>query len=106
VRSPSRAKRGDAKLDVDGRVSDRSRQAALVDGRGQRLSVRWVGHEPAEVEEVIGLGGLNALFVLGRSIGIMGHVMDQKRMRTRLCRQPWEEILFMMPDSPEEAKQA
>jgi ATP-citrate lyase alpha-subunit len=67
--------------------------------------LRSVGYSPLELKEFIELGALNAFFVLGRSIGIMGHVMDQKRLRTRLYRQPWDEILFMMPDKPEEVRE-
>jgi citrate synthase len=66
--------------------------------------LRSIGATPQEVKEFVALGALNALFVLGRSIGIMGHVMDQKRLNTRLYRQPWDEILYMMPDKPEEVK--
>jgi len=47
-----------------------------------------------EVEDVIFSEALNGLFVLGRSIGMMGHVFDQKRQRSRLFRQPYDEILF------------
>jgi len=47
-----------------------------------------------EVEDVIYSEALNGLFVLGRSIGMMGHVFDQKRQRSGLYRQPWDEILF------------
>ncbi len=67
--------------------------------------LRSIGYSPQELDEFIELGTLNAFFVLGRSIGIMGHVMDQKRLRTRLYRQPWDEILFMMPDKPEEVQE-
>ena len=67
--------------------------------------LRSIAYSAEEVEEFIALGVLNALFVLGRSIGIMGHVMDQTRLRTRLYRQPWDEILFMMPDKPEEVQE-
>jgi succinyl-CoA synthetase alpha subunit len=66
--------------------------------------LRSIGYTPEQVEEFIALGALNAFFVLGRSIGIMGHVMDQKRLQTRLYRQPWDEILFMVPDKPEEVE--
>jgi succinyl-CoA synthetase alpha subunit len=68
--------------------------------------LRSIGYSPQELQEFIELGALNAFFVLGRSIGIMGHVMDQKRLQTRLYRQPWDEILFMMPDKPEEVQEA
>jgi succinyl-CoA synthetase alpha subunit len=47
-----------------------------------------------EIEEVIYSEALNGLFVLGRSIGMMGHIFDQKRQRAGLYRQPWDEILF------------
>ena len=47
-----------------------------------------------EIEDVIFSETLNGLFVLGRSIGMMGHVFDQKRQRAGLFRQPWDEILF------------
>jgi len=47
-----------------------------------------------EVEDVIYSEALNGLFVLGRSIGMMGHIFDQKRQRAGLFRQPYDEILF------------
>jgi ATP citrate (pro-S)-lyase len=47
-----------------------------------------------EIEDVIYSEALNGLFVLGRSIGMMGHFFDQKRQRAGLYRQPWDEILF------------
>ncbi|MFW9780051.1 MAG: citrate/2-methylcitrate synthase, partial [Candidatus Heimdallarchaeota archaeon] len=49
---------------------------------------------PEEKQDVIDSEVLNGLFVLGRSIGMMGHVFDQKRQRAGLYRQPWDEILF------------
>jgi ATP-citrate lyase alpha-subunit len=66
--------------------------------------LRSIGYMPAQVQEFVELGALNGLFVLGRSIGLMGHIMDQKRLKTGLYRQPWEDILYMMPDKPEEVK--
>ena len=47
-----------------------------------------------EIDDVIESEALNGLFVLGRSIGMMGHIFDQKRQRAGLYRQPWDEILF------------
>lgn len=47
-----------------------------------------------EKQDVIDAEILNGLFVLGRSIGMMGHIFDQKRQRAGLYRQPWDEILF------------
>jgi hypothetical protein len=34
----------------------------------------------------------------------MGHIMDQKRLKTRLYRHPWGDIAYMMPDEPEEVE--
>ena len=36
------------------------------------------------------MGVLNGLFVLGRSIGLIAHFLDQKRLRTGLYRHPWD----------------
>jgi citrate synthase len=46
------------------------------------------------------LEALNALFVIGRSIGIVGHIMDQRRMKQGLYRHPYDDILNTMPDRP------
>lgn len=66
--------------------------------------LRSIGYSREEVREFVDLGILNALFVLGRSIGFMGHIIDQKRLKTRLYRHPWDDILYMMPDKPEKVK--
>jgi len=66
--------------------------------------LRGVGYTRKEVREFVDLGILNALFVLGRSIGFMGHIMDQKRMKAGLYRHPWDDINYMMPDKPEKVK--
>lgn len=41
------------------------------------------------------MGVLNGLFVLGRSIGLIGHFLDQKRLRTGLYRHPWDDFLYL-----------
>ena len=66
--------------------------------------LRGIGYTRDEVREFVDLGILNALFVLGRSIGFMGHIMDQKRLKSRLYRHPWDDINYMMPDKPEVIK--
>lgn len=48
-----------------------------------------------EVREIIDMGCLNALFVIGRSIGIMGHIFDQKRLKQPMYRTPYDEIAYM-----------
>jgi succinyl-CoA synthetase alpha subunit len=52
-----------------------------------------------EIDEVVKLGYLNGLFALGRSIGLIGHILDQKRLGSRLYRHPAEDIAYMMPSS-------
>ncbi len=66
--------------------------------------LRGIGYTREQVREFVDLGILNALFVLGRSIGFMGHIMDQKRMKSRLYRHPWDDINYMMPDKPERVR--
>ncbi|HOT06518.1 MAG: Succinyl-CoA ligase (ADP-forming) subunit alpha [Methanosaeta sp. PtaB.Bin039] len=50
-----------------------------------------------DIDDVLRYGYLNGLFALGRSIGIIGHVLDQKRQGARLYRHPPEDIAFMLP---------
>lgn len=50
-----------------------------------------------EANEYIKLGAINSLFVLGRSIGFIGHYMDQKRMKQGLYRHPWDDISYSLP---------
>jgi succinyl-CoA synthetase alpha subunit len=47
-----------------------------------------------KANELISLGALNGLFLLGRTIGIIGHAIDQKRLKQGLYRHPWEDVLF------------
>lgn len=51
-----------------------------------------------EADQVIELGCLNALFVLARSIGLFGHIFDQKRLKQGLYRVPYEDIAYMTED--------
>ena len=87
------AKRGNLILNVDGCIG-----ILCCD------MFRSIGYTKEEVREFVSLGTLNALFVLGRSIGFMGHIMDQKRLKAGLYRHPWDDIAYMMPDKPEEVK--
>jgi ATP citrate (pro-S)-lyase len=48
-----------------------------------------------EADQYINMGALNGLFVLGRSIGMIGHHLDQKRLKTPLYRHPWDDIAYM-----------
>ncbi|KAG9311513.1 ATP citrate lyase [Chiua virens] len=53
---------------------------------------------PEEADEYIKIGTLNGLFVLGRSIGFIGHHLDQKRLRATLYRHPADDIFINMAD--------
>ena len=48
-----------------------------------------------EADEYIKMGALNGLFVLGRSIGFIGHYLDQKRLKQGLYRHPWDDIAYL-----------
>ena len=48
-----------------------------------------------DINQIIKLGQLNGLFVLARSIGIMGHVFDQKRLGQGLYRYPTSDVLYL-----------
>lgn len=87
------AKRGNLILNVDGCIG-----VLTCD------MLRSIGYTREDIHEFVQLGILNALFVLGRSIGFMGHIIDQKRLKSGLYRHPWDDILYMMPKKPEEVK--
>ena len=49
-----------------------------------------------EAEEYIQMGALNGLFVVGRTIGMTAHFLDQKRLKQGLYRHPWDDITYMI----------
>ncbi|KAJ3337312.1 citrate synthase [Gonapodya sp. JEL0774] len=75
-------------LNVDGAVG-----VAFVD------LLRGCGaFSPEEADEYMKIGTLNGLFVLGRSIGFIGHYLDQKRLKQGLYRHPWDDISYLSPE--------
>ncbi len=48
-----------------------------------------------DIDVIIDNGTLNGLFLLGRSIGMIGHVLDQKRQKSKLYRHPYDDVLFL-----------
>lgn len=48
-----------------------------------------------EINEIIKIGYMNGLFALARSIGMIGHILDQKRLGEGLYRHPTEDILYL-----------
>jgi ATP citrate (pro-S)-lyase len=49
----------------------------------------------SEADEYIKMGALNGLFVVGRTIGMTAHFLDQKRLKQGLYRHPWDDIAYM-----------
>ncbi|RAP32576.1 ATP citrate synthase [Candidatus Marinamargulisbacteria bacterium SCGC AG-439-L15] len=77
------SKKGNLILNVDGVVG-----VLLVD--------MWkaLGYSDEEIEHYIESGALNAFFVLGRSIGFIGHYLDEKRLNMPLYRHDLDDILY------------
>jgi ATP citrate (pro-S)-lyase len=48
-----------------------------------------------ECDDLMNFGCLNGLFVLGRSIGFIGHYLDQLRLKQPLYRHPWDDITYI-----------
>jgi ATP citrate (pro-S)-lyase len=48
-----------------------------------------------ECEDLMSFGCLNGLFVLGRSVGFIGHFLDQLRLKQPLYRHPWDDITYI-----------
>ncbi len=63
--------------------------------------LKEISFSDGEIDEMIAAGLFNALFVLGRSIGLMGHYFDQKRLGEPLYRHPLDDILYDVPKQPE-----
>ncbi|XP_076680566.1 ATP-citrate synthase-like [Andrena cerasifolii] len=51
-----------------------------------------------EAQDYIEIGAINGFFVLGRSLGFIGHFMDQKRLKQGLYRHPWDDISYVLPE--------
>ncbi|KPJ14207.1 ATP-citrate synthase [Papilio machaon] len=89
VESITTRKKPNLILNVDGIVA-----AAMVDlFRHCQLFTQEEGNN------YIQMGAINALFVLGRTIGLVGHYLDQKRMKQPLYRHPWDDITYMAPNN-------
>ena len=55
---------------------------------------RALGYSEKEIDEFIESGTLNSFFILGRTIGFIGHVLDEKRLAMPMYRHPWDDILY------------
>jgi ATP citrate (pro-S)-lyase len=50
---------------------------------------------PEEIKEIVEIGYLNGLFILSRTIGLVGHALDQKRLKQPLYRHPWDDVMYI-----------
>ncbi len=55
---------------------------------------RALGYDEKEIDEFIESGTLNAFFIVGRSIGFIGHILDEKRLAMPMYRHPMDDILY------------
>lgn len=55
---------------------------------------RALGYSEDEIDGFIEAGALNAFFVVGRSIGFIGHILDEKRLGMSMYRHPTDDILY------------
>ena len=62
---------------------------------------RALGYTEKEINEFIESGTLNAFFILGRSIGFIGHILDEKRLGMPMYRHPWDDILYQVDKAEE-----
>jgi citrate synthase len=52
---------------------------------------------PEEIDEIVDGGVLNGMFLLARTIGLVGHYMDQRRLKATLYRHPQDDIVYLAP---------
>jgi ATP-citrate lyase alpha-subunit len=58
-----------------------------------------IGYSDQEIQELTDMGFFNAVFLLGRSIGFMGHYFDQKRLNQGPYRHPLDDVLYDVPSA-------
>ena len=55
---------------------------------------RALNYSEKEIDEFIKSGTLNSFFIVGRSIGFIGHILDEKRLAMPMYRHPMDDILY------------
>lgn len=48
----------------------------------------------SEIAEIVEIGYLNGFFILARSIGLVGHALDQMRLKQGLYRHDWDDVNY------------
>ena len=90
VEAVTTQKKSNLILNVDGTIG-----VLLVD------LLRELQFSDDDIDRMIAMGTFNALFVLGRSIGLMGHYFDQNRLEQGLYRHPLDDIFYDVPERPD-----
>jgi ATP-citrate lyase alpha-subunit len=62
---------------------------------------RALEYDNDEIDLFIEAGALNAFFILGRSIGFIGHILDEKRLAMPMYRHPFDDILYDVTQAEE-----
>ena len=62
---------------------------------------RALGYNENEIDDFISSGTLNAFFIVGRSIGFIGHILDEKRLAMPMYRHPMDDILYDVQEAEE-----
>jgi ATP-citrate lyase alpha-subunit len=99
----------DYALEVEQQTTKKKDNLILnVDGTVGVLMVdmwRSLDYSEEQIDQFIESGTLNAFFVLGRSIGFIGHILDEKRLNMPMYRHPFDDILYdvanVSDDTPE-----
>lgn len=66
---------------------------------------RNLNYSEKEIDQFIDVGVLNAFFVVGRSIGFIGHILDEKRLNMPLYRHQTDDILYDIQKAEEVSKE-
>ncbi|NOR57888.1 MAG: ATP citrate synthase [Sulfurimonas sp.] len=95
----------DFALEVEALTTSKKDNLILnVDGTIGILMVdmwRALGYAEEEIDGFIDAGALNAFFVVGRSIGFIGHILDEKRLGMPMYRHPTSDILYNVEKADE-----
>ena len=88
----------DYALEVEKLTTSKKENLILnVDGTIGILMVdmwRALGYPEKEIDTFIESGVLNSFFILGRTIGFIGHILDEKRLGMPMYRHPFDDILY------------
>ncbi len=95
----------DYALEVEALTTSKKDNLILnVDGTIGILMVdmwRALNYSEEEIDGFIDAGALNAFFVVGRSIGFIGHILDEKRLGMPMYRHPTSDILYSVEKAEE-----